>query len=89
MARVNRKIIWELGNYYWQKNRVLFSIAKVFKHLTELLHSMREIIIEKRNSFQNLLTTVFDICPKYFLLEKRKGKLSMKDILMANIVNEC
>lgn len=81
---INWKIIWGLSHYYWQTNKTVISVMKVFKLLTELSHLVRQCVIEKIQYLNKLLSILLDIGPKHFVLEQKKDKLSMKTILISS-----
>lgn len=78
---INWKIIWGLSHYYWQKDKIIISVMKVFKQLTEFSHMLRQSILEEKQKLNIVITKLFDIEPKNFTLEEKKDKISMKYIL--------
>jgi hypothetical protein len=75
---------WQL--FAWVQHRLinknkLLSIHKFTKLMCHLRLLFKQVIIERRNSLNQLIKVIFSVAESSLLKEKKKGKVGLKDII--------
>jgi hypothetical protein len=81
---MNWKILWEAYSWYWENQRVFVSLVKFYKRLVGQQAEIRIGLQQGRESLAGELVKLFALPPTMVRLEKKKGKLSLLDILLMN-----
>jgi len=81
---MNWKILWEAYSWYWEDQGVFVSLIKFYKRLVAQQSEIRIGLQQGRDSLTEEFIKLFTIPTAMIQLEKKKGKLSLLEILLRN-----
>lgn len=82
MLMLNWKIFWELLLKKWSSDKLLMSIHKFYKLMISKVSEIREAVSKSANCFHKKINNILS-CTKNLVLEKKKGKLSLQEVIMS------
>lgn len=82
MLMLNWKIFWELALKKWASEKLLMSIHKFHKLLISNISEIRQAVSKSANIFHKEINNILS-CTKNLVLEKKKDKLSLQEVIMS------
>jgi hypothetical protein len=82
MLMLNWKIFWELLLKKWSSDKLLMSIHKFYKLMISKDSEIREAVSKSANCFHKKINNILS-CTRNLVLEKKKGKLSLQEVIMS------
>ena len=85
-------INWEIAINFlgiiWKHEGRLISMMKFYKTMSQQTHRIRKAIVEDFKSTREFIFDLYSISRELLLLENRKKKISLGDIMVLNVDNE-
>lgn len=83
---------WEIAINFlgiiWKYEGLMISMMKFYKTIRQQTHRMRKVIVEDIETTQEFIFDLYSISRELLLLEKRKKKVSLGEIMLLTIDNE-
>lgn len=74
--------LWQATLFYYRTDRIILSMYKMFETLKEEVKSFRQAVINGRQALQEFIMKIVWLSGKHHQLEKKKGKVSLKELIM-------
>ena len=81
---MNWRILWESYSWYWESQGVFVSLIKFYKQLVSQQHEIRICLEYGRNKLAKELCKLLSMPKAMVELEKKKGKLSLIELMLMN-----
>lgn len=79
---LNWGILWEISKSLWQTKKIILSPIKIFTTMKNRIEKFRLAIERGTTSIVSFIMTIYKLSPKKHQLEKKKNKISSKEIIM-------
>jgi hypothetical protein len=78
---VNWRVFWEMNMFLYRQTGAFLSLYKTFKSFKNNLAGFRAGVLDGRKRLETFLCSLMNLADKYYRCDKRKGKLSYKDLV--------